>query len=382
MAEWASPSLNLFSQLSRDEFVRDYWQQKPCIFRQALPGKTALPDGHELAGLACEDAVESRIVEGSGIDGPWHCRQGPFPDLDYDSLGPVNWTLLVQGVDQWDDSVRQLMHQFSFLPRWRLEDVMASFAPRGGGVGPHFDYYDVFLIQSTGRRRWEVGAVCNDQTALQDHAALKLLPSFDCQASYELDAGDAIYIPAGWSHWGVSLSDDCITLSVGFRAPSTTELLTEAVELLARQSSQAQRYQDPAKGVDEDPFCVNAAAQQAAMELVRSVNGDQLQAAVGEALGRLVTDTRYCSFNDKSRHWSPEDVREALAGTVVKVKHQPHCRMAYSATHLFVNGEAFEADQRFSKALCHGTVDYRLTLAEHAVVAQLLNDDMIELDSV
>lgn len=369
--------LNLFTALTREQFLTRYWQRKPCVFRQALSDSRERVDAHELAGLACEEVVESRVIEGSAIHGPWRCRQGPFPDLDYASLGPENWTLLVQGVDQFDASVRGLLQAFDFLPRWRLEDVMASFAPRGGGVGPHFDYYDVFLLQDSGRRRWDIGTFCNDQTPLQAHPDLKLMEAFERQESCLLEAGDVLYLPAGLAHWGVSESDDCVTLSVGFRAPSDKELLGEAADLLVGALSDARRYRDVSASIDSDPYCLNTAAGDAAIELVRSIDPAVFDQAIREALGRLVTDTRHVSFADSVQSWDAGSVQTHVGDAEHAVLHQPHCRLAYSDWQLFVNGEAYAAERAFSRALCHGLVSGPLDTIEAQIVARLLSEDLI-----
>lgn len=366
--------------VSQQEFLARYWQQQALVFNKEFDNAVGLIDGDELAGLACEDAVESRIISGSGIRGPWTCQQGPFEDFDYNSLGSTDWTLLVQGVDQWDEAVRTLMNGFDFLPRWRLEDVMASFAPRGGGVGPHFDYYDVFLIQASGRRRWQTGQLCNDGTALQDNSQVKLLQEFDGRNSHDLDAGDAIYIPAGMAHWGTSLSDDCVTLSIGFRAPSDREIVTEAFDLLATRLPESKRYKDMPGSIDNDSFRINAQAMAYAENALNRLDESAVKAALAEAFGRLVTDTRYCSYSEDATVWTAETVSHLFADSkTLSVIHQAHCRMAYTDTHLFVSGVAYAVDGEFARALCHGKLRAPLTSSELKLVAVFLNDDMIGL---
>ncbi len=368
----------MFNKVSQEDFLTRYWQQKSLVFRNGFDAAVGITDGDELAGLACEDAVESRIICGSDIHGPWTCQQGPFTDFDYTSLGTTNWTLLVQGADQWDDDIRALMNLFDFLPKWRLEDVMASFAPTGGGVGPHFDYYDVFLIQAAGRRRWQTGLLCDDQTPLQDNRQVKLLQEFNCVDSHDLEAGDAIYIPAGTAHWGTSLSDDCVTLSVGFRAPSDREIVTEAIDLLATKLLDSRRYEDMPGSIDQDSFKINALASAYAESAIDRLDESVVKAALAEAFGRLVTDTRYCSYTEDSTVWTVASVAHLNAdGNDLSVVHQVHCRMAYTDTHLFVNGVAYEVDSEFAKGLCHGLLKAPLKGSELAVVVALLNDDMI-----
>ncbi len=172
----------LFNIIKQDVFLSEYWQQKPYVFRDALTDNVndilETVDGNELAGLACEEMVESRIIFGHGQTGEWRCEQGVFDESRFASLPEKNWTLLVQGLDQWFEEVRALFHYFDFLPQWRLEDIMASYAPKGGGVGPHFDYYDVFLIQVSGSREWKLGQQCDEKSELQSNDQVKLLQAF------------------------------------------------------------------------------------------------------------------------------------------------------------------------------------------------------------
>ncbi|MBK8289148.1 MAG: hypothetical protein IPK95_11375 [Cellvibrionales bacterium] len=146
----------------------------------------------------------------------WQCEQGPFKAKRFKTLPPSHWTLLVQSVDQWIPEIQALLAQFDFLPRWRLDDIMISYATDGGGVGPHFDYYDVFLLQASGKRRWQVGQRCDENSALRDNDKIKLLKDFHTEADYTLATGDMLYLPAGVAHWGTAVGDDCITISIGF----------------------------------------------------------------------------------------------------------------------------------------------------------------------
>lgn len=215
------PSFTL--PLPASNFLRDYWQQKPLVMRQAAVGVN-LVDGDTLAGLALEEEVESRLINGAG-KGPWELRHGPFEEDEFGQLPDTNWTLLVQSVDHYLTEVSLLLDSFDFLPAWRTEDIMISYAAKGGSVGPHFDQYDVFLVQAAGQRRWQIGQLCDGTTALLPHDALKLVADFQMQEEFVLDAGDVLYLPPGVAHWGTAESDDCITWSVGFRSPDLYQLL-------------------------------------------------------------------------------------------------------------------------------------------------------------
>ncbi len=224
-------------------FLRNYWQQKPLLIRQGLPDFRDPLEPDELAGLALEPEVESRLVAAPGDNGPWQLSRGPFTEEDFRSPPATPWTLLVQGVDLWLPEAGQLLAEFDFLPPWRLDDIMVSYACDGGGVGPHFDHYDVFLVQGLGKRRWQVGPLCNDDAPVLADAPLKILADFRPEAEYILEPGDILYLPPGISHCGTA-AGDCLTWSVGFRAPSAAEMLSDlATELVSRDSSP--HYRDP-----------------------------------------------------------------------------------------------------------------------------------------
>ncbi|MFA5493796.1 MAG: cupin domain-containing protein [Porticoccaceae bacterium] len=216
-------------------FLRDYWQREPLLMRQALPGFASPLDADELAGLALEDEVESRIVVRDGERGPWELRQGPFTESDFAALPATSpWTLLVQAVDLWVPEVRDILAEFAFLPRWRIDDIMVSYASDGGGVGPHFDYYDVFLIQAEGRREWSIGSACDESTPLLAGTALKILEDFTATQTWVLEPGDILYLPPRIAHRGTA-QGECLTFSLGFRAPTAGEMLDDlATEVLSR----------------------------------------------------------------------------------------------------------------------------------------------------
>ena len=184
--------LTLLGGLSTAEFLAQYWQQQPLLVRQAVPDFSAPLSADELAGLACELAVESRIIEGSATRQDWRLRHGPFDDTDFAALGERDWTLLVQAVDHYVPQVADIRSLFRFLPDWRLDDIMVSFAAPGGSVGPHFDQYDVFLLQGQGRREWQVGKHCPHDATLQHHDDLQLLASFEAKQRWTLEPGDII----------------------------------------------------------------------------------------------------------------------------------------------------------------------------------------------
>ena len=195
--------------MAAEDFLRDYWQKKPLLIRQAFPDYENPLSPDELAGLALEEEVESRIVLTQGKS-PWELRRGPFAEDDFKTLPERDWTLLVQAVDQFVPDIADLISAFSFLPSWRVDDVMVSYAAPGGSVGPHFDNYDVFLLQTHGRRRWKIGQTCSPASPLLEHPDLRILENFEQQQEWVLEPGDMLYIPPGVAHYGIA-EDDCST---------------------------------------------------------------------------------------------------------------------------------------------------------------------------
>ncbi|MDO9617889.1 MAG: cupin domain-containing protein [Pseudomonas sp.] len=243
--------LQLLGGLTAREFMRDYWQKKPLLVRQAIPGFESPISPDELAGLALEEEIESRLVIEHG-ERPWELRRGPFAEDAFAELPERDWTLLVQAVDQFVPEVAELLEAFKFLPKWRIDDVMVSFAVPGGGVGPHFDNYDVFLLQGYGKRRWQVGQICDSDSPTLQHADLKILAEFVKTEEWVLEPGDMLYLPPLLAHCGTA-EDDCMTYSVGFRAPSAAEVLTHFTDFLGQFLPDEERYSDADAQPTSDP---------------------------------------------------------------------------------------------------------------------------------
>jgi 50S ribosomal protein L16 3-hydroxylase len=269
------------------QFLARYWQKKPCLIRQALPGFDSPISANDLAGLACMPGALARLVQGSGKR--FSLEHGPFSEDRFATLGKKNWTLLVQDVDKWDPQVRTLLQYFSFLPRWRIEDVMVSYAVSGGSVGAHVDQYDVFLLQARGSRRWQIDQSPSPPQGFLPNAPLKLLRSFTPDFDAVLEPGDMLYLPPGIPHHGVSTSDDCLSFSIGLRAPSVAELYASIAEEFLSQDEQRLTDVDlqatkNAALIDRSQLArVRAALQQAA-----AMN----DTALSDWFGRFITSYR------------------------------------------------------------------------------------------
>lgn len=252
-------------------FLTEFWQRRPLLLPGAL-GDLPVLHADELAGLACDDGIESRIVLEHGAGEDWEVRHGPFEDGDFARLPDTGWTLLVQDVDKFFPDVAGVLRLFRFIPDWRIDDIMISYAVDGGSVGPHTDAYDVFLVQATGRRRWQIQTRGVDDRDLLPGLDLRILARFEPEAEWTLEPGDVLYLPPGVAHWGVA-AGPCMTWSVGFRAPSAKELaLAWLDDRLARGDDP--RYRDPGLAVTAHPGEIPASAVSQARGLVDDLLAD------------------------------------------------------------------------------------------------------------
>ena len=328
--------LQLLGGLAPKTFMQRHWQKKPLVIRQAIPGFTPPLDRTDLLDLAAQEEVQSRLVVQASEGGkqPWRFKHGPFNRKALPAFKQPGWTLLVQGVDLLDERVHALMNQFRFVPDARLDDVMVSYATDGGGVGPHFDSYDVFLLQAHGQRRWRIGR--QKDLSLQPDMPLKILANFEPEMEFVLDPGDMLYLPPRYAHDGVAVGE-CMTYSIGFRAPSRSELAGELLQRLAEDAADAVGdglYADPKQAAlaqcGEIPDALVAFARKALEDALR----DPL--AVQRVLGEYLTEPKgHVSFDGGDA--------EALDNALVLDRRT---RMAYDAKHVFINGESFLASGR------------------------------------
>lgn len=238
-------------------FLRDYWQKRPLLIRQAFADFKSPITPNELAGLACEPCTLSRLAIHTPRTDQWKLESGPFTEARFKRLPKTHWTLLVQDVDKWDTDVARLYQFCDFLPSWRLDDIMISYAEPGGSVGAHVDQYDVFLVQAMGQRRWQIDARANPPMAFRDNVELKLLQFFHPSHDWLVEPGDVLYLPPGVPHHGVAI-DPCMTISLGMRAPSESELLLDLVESIAVALPEDRRYRDPDLRLRADRHAIHA----------------------------------------------------------------------------------------------------------------------------
>ncbi len=339
----------LLGGLSPATFMRRHWQKKPLLIRQALPGMPPPVDRATLFELAGRDDVAARLVQRTP-QGGWTLDQGPFEAAQWRALArQTGWTLLVQGVDRQVPAAHELLSRFRFVPDARLDDLMVSYATDGGGVGPHFDSYDVFLLQVSGTRRWRIGRL--KEPRLLPDAPLKILQHFEAEEEWLLAPGDMLYLPPRWAHDGVAEGDDCMTCSIGFRAPAQDEFAREVLQRVldaaqdeAEAEAQAEDsvrhsarplYRDPRQAATANPGRIPAAmAEFAEQAVARLMASPQARAcALGEWLSEPAPGT-----------WFEEG--EALPTPAPALRLDARARMLYDDRHVFINGESYRAGGR------------------------------------
>lgn len=330
--------LQLLGGITAREFLRDYWQKKPLLIRQAIPDFESPIDADELAGLALEEEVESRLVIEHG-ERPWELRRGPFAEDTFSTLPEREWTLLVQAVDQFVPEVAELLEHFRFLPSWRIDDVMISFAAPGGSVGPHFDNYDVFLLQAQGKRNWKIGQMCNAESPLLQHADLRILAEFEESAEWVLEPGDMLYLPPRLAHFGIA-EDDCMTYSVGFRAPSAAEVLTHFTDFLSQYLTDEERYTDADAQPVSDPHQIQSDALDRLKSLLAEHMSDERMLLTW--FGQFMTEPRYPELV-AGEELGEDDFVTSLQDGAILVRN-PSARLAWSEVDddvlLFASGQS------------------------------------------
>ncbi len=325
-----------FGHISKQQFLEEYWQKKPLLIKNALPKFISPLSPDELAGLSCEEEFESRIVTGSTLMNKWNLEEGPFDDKIFEGLPNNKWTLLVQGVDRYIDEVHQLISEFDFIPRWRFDDVMISFAALDGSVGPHYDHYDVFLLQGLGRRQWITSTSnCNPENYLKD-TPLRIMEKFITESTWEARPGDIVYIPPQVAHHGISLDDECITLSIGYRSYLNNEMLS-ALELPNNKSDVY--LKDPVWEVNINPAEIPQSAIDQSKRLL-SIN-ELPEDFFGCFVTKLDPEDEK-KFNEVRAYYPKEEIEK------FDLYHlHPICKVAYQFINkelrVFINGEVFNS---------------------------------------
>ena len=335
-----------------ETFLQEYWQKRPLLIRNAFPGIQSPLTPDELAGLACEDDANSRIVFEQHELGHWHVLHGPLNEDDFSDLPEKNWTLLVTDVEKHVPEARDLFDRFRFIPDWRIDDLMISYAPEGGSVGPHTDAYDVFLIQTYGQRRWMINQDYDDSCL--DGTELRILEHFTAAEDWTLDPGDMLYLPPNIAHYGIALNE-CMTCSVGFRAPSISHMVSEYAEHIAAAIDQELRYEDPDLVRQQNPAEIGPDALTRIRTLIAAqltVDDDSLLRWFGEFSSEARSGTHaqtpdelISTYNDLSASFHAESIiAQSPLSKFLFIRHNDDAL-------LFVDGTSYMTSLAFAIAL-------------------------------
>lgn len=356
----------LLGGISPKQFLKEYWQKKPLLIRQAIPAFKDILSPNELAGLACEDEVQSRLVSLSR--GKWQLESGPFAEDRFNDLPKTNWTLLVQGVNHYLPEAAELLSLFSFIPHARLDDLMVSFAPNGGGVGPHFDSYDVFLLQGLGQRRWRISQQA-DLSLVKD-APLRILQNFVTEQEYVLEAGDMLYLPPHVAHWGVAVGD-CMTYSIGFRAPSAQELSTEFMAFLQERLALEGMYSDLNLALQKHPAEISVDMVKRVNTMLKKIRWNKTM--VAEFLGAYLSEPKSHIVFESKPDISAKTFRNRLKAQGVRLDLKTQA--LFFEHYFFINGERIEMQDRWSECLKQ-LADHR-HLPAAMLKSELLEDEVL-----
>ncbi len=373
------PSINPLASADVDSFLAEYWQKKPLLIRQALNDVVSPLTPDELAGLACEPEINARLVlehtQYTASEPPWSVEYGPFDENRFACLPESNWSLLVSDVEQHLAEAAALIDNFRFIPDWRIDDLMISFAPMGGSVGPHSDAYDVFLLQLQGQRKWHINTVF-DNTQLEN-TDLSILKNFTPDQQWTLNPGDMLYLPPNVAHHGVALND-CMMASIGFRAPAVSTIVQDYADRLVGLMEEDQFYTDPDLKSQIHPAEIALEAINSIKQILTeqlTVDTDSVQRWLGE----------HCS---DLRANAPEPPRQQCADfPALKTALQNHSlhpalesRFLFSLTQqgalLFVDGKSYCVDKGFAECVCQRPINVENLLKNSDVSAQQILLDL------
>lgn len=335
-----------FTPINQELFLAKYWQKKPFIFRKAISPFALSLTADELAGLALEDDIESRIVIFNAKKNTWQLKRGPFDEQDFARLPATHWTLLVQGVDRVIPEINQLLDYFKFIPQWRVDDIMISFAVSGGSVGPHYDNYDVFLFQAQGQRKWSLTTQHCVETNYLENTDLRIMKDFLVEEDYVLEEGDILYLPAHVGHYGVALTDNCMTYSIGYRSYPLQELWESLGENLIYKQLGAELYNDPHWQSNTNSAEIPDDAWREAKKLLAKVLDDEefIQNWFASFMTSLDSSAEQLFFLSEEKKITKEKFKKKI-NTFTGFRHNLVTRWAYfvekktTTLSLYINGK-------------------------------------------
>ncbi|MFV5438980.1 cupin domain-containing protein [Acinetobacter oleivorans] len=378
--------LAVLGGITAEQFLAEYWQKKPLLVRNGLPEIVGLLEPEDVQELALEEHASARLIRQKDKNpNEWHVKSSPLTKGDFQKL-PKLWTLLVQAVDHYSFDLSELWKKFPFIPQWRRDDIMVSYAPKGGSVGKHFDFYDVFLVQGHGHRRWQLGQMCDANTAFVPNQPLKLLPEIDVQFDEILAPGDLLYVPPGMAHYGVA-EDDCLTFSFGFRMPNVAGMM----ERISDQFSANTLLQNPVVDIVRKQMSqigeINASELSHLKDLVLAQLQDS--AALDAAIMSYMSEPKYPDNIPEADEIEADDLKEILHEGY-EVLLEPASRLLYTekngTLNFWGNGEALFIAESFEqklKAIANGeslAFDSQFNDDETLEnVAHLLNESILML---
>ncbi len=328
-------ALTLLGGLTPSEFLTEYWQKKPLLIKNAIPNFAGLLSPEDLAGLACEDEVQSRIAQIKAKK--WALKNGPFDEADFSKLPNKDWTLLVQSVNHYLPEAADLLAQFDFIPHARLDDLMVSYAPDGGGIGAHVDSYDVFLLQGSGRRNWKISNQA-DLSFIED-TPLKILKNFVSEQEWTLEAGDMLYLPPQIAHWGTAVGDNCMTYSIGFRAPKEQELMHEFLSYLQDnlnlKDTDNLLYTDPDLQLQNHAAEISDAMIEKVSNMLQTITWDKQH--VADFLGKYLTEPKPDVFFEPARKLSKKQFLANLQQKTLRLDLKS--QLLFTNNVFYLNGE-------------------------------------------
>ena len=378
--------LAVLGGITAEQFLAEYWQKKPLLVRNGLPEIVGLLEPQDVQELALEEHASARLIRQKDKNpNEWHVKSSPLTKGDFQKL-PKLWSILVQAVDHYSFDLSELWKKFPFIPQWRRDDIMVSYAPKGGSVGKHFDFYDVFLVQGHGHRRWQLGQMCDANTAFVPNQPLKLLPEIDVQFDEILAPGDLLYVPPGMAHYGVA-EDDCLTFSFGFRMPNVAGMM----ERISDQFSANSLLQNPVVDIARKQMSqigeINASELSHLKDLVLAQLQDST--ALDAAIMSYMSEPKYPDNIPEADEIEADDLKEILHEGY-EVLLEPASRLLYTekngTLNFWGNGEALFIAESFEqklKAIANGeslAFDSQFNNDETLEnVAHLLNESILML---
>lgn len=369
-----SQPLDVLGGITAEQFLAEYWQKKPLLVRNTLPEIVGLLEPHDVMELALDENVTARLIKQKDKDpNQWSVKSSPLIKADFQKM-PKLWTLLVQAVDHYSFDLAELWKKFPFIPLWRRDDIMVSYAPKGGSVGKHFDFYDVFLVQGYGHRRWQLGQMCDADTDFVAGQPLKLLPDMEVNFDEVLAPGDLLYVPPGLSHYGVA-EDDCLTFSFGFRMPNVAEMMDRVSDKFADD----QLLKNPLKDILRDKISPIGQITQNELEYLKTELLAQLQnpAVLEDALMSLMSEAKYPENIPEAEAIGTGDLEEAL-DQGYSLMLEPASRLLYTEAEgellFWANGEGICISEVFAPILKQLADGGSVLLDENLYDSDILED--------